>query len=430
MVGDAYLSLFACARRPRHVRRAGRGRRSRPGDLRRQAPARHHRAGGDRQRAPAVASAGAATTTRSPRSGADGGRSPASPPSTAGPPKCNATSWPNGCSDYRGVGDAMTNVGSIPQNTTSSEPRCATCSHPFAPRRARRPRRRVGRFVAPTLPPRSRCSPRSGPRPLRRTHCRSCLALGRGIRLPCVATAVMVDGFVRGLPTIAHPSRGVDALASPSPRSVALVPGGDLDPALGCSGRRRQPPGDRGADAWSRGRARRRPPVAGRAVGRSRRNARRHTRLRLRPPSVRTHHRVVPDGEAPARRGEGAVAAAHAASGHAWATCDLPIRHAAIAAKCLAGRAHQLATPHCHQVHGGIAFTVEHGFHQRVPRGQLLDALLGRTESLQREPRASPTHQWTRATSSSLAWLTPPQYRWTLIQNSCIFTLITIEEIP
>jgi alkylation response protein AidB-like acyl-CoA dehydrogenase len=48
-----------------------------------------------------------------------------------------------------------------------------------------------------------------------------------------------------------------------------------------------------------------------------------------------------------------------------------------VAAKCLAGQAHQLAAAHCHQVHGGIAFTKEYGFHRMIRRGQLLDALLG-----------------------------------------------------
>ena len=49
----------------------------------------------------------------------------------------------------------------------------------------------------------------------------------------------------------------------------------------------------------------------------------------------------------------------------------------AIAAKCLGGRAQQLASTHCFQVHGGIAFAVEHGFQQWVRRGLLLDLLLG-----------------------------------------------------
>jgi Acyl-CoA dehydrogenase, C-terminal domain len=54
----------------------------------------------------------------------------------------------------------------------------------------------------------------------------------------------------------------------------------------------------------------------------------------------------------------------------------------AVAAKCLAGRAHRIATTNCHQVHGGIAFTTEHGFHRFIRRGQMLDALLGRADNL------------------------------------------------
>ena len=57
----------------------------------------------------------------------------------------------------------------------------------------------------------------------------------------------------------------------------------------------------------------------------------------------------------------------------------------AMAAKCLAGRAHQLASAHCHQVHGGIAFTTEHGFHRWIRRGQLLDSLLGTSAHLNDE---------------------------------------------
>jgi hypothetical protein len=54
----------------------------------------------------------------------------------------------------------------------------------------------------------------------------------------------------------------------------------------------------------------------------------------------------------------------------------------AVAVKCLAGRAHRIATTNCHQVHGGIAFTTEHGFHRSIRRGQMLDALLGRADDL------------------------------------------------
>ena len=74
-----------------------------------------------------------------------------------------------------------------------------------------------------------------------------------------------------------------------------------------------------------------------------------------------------------------AVVAAAAGVRAAWEVGDAVT---AIAAKCLAGRAQQLASQHCFQVHGGIAFTVEHGFQQWVRRGLLLDALLGPHDQL------------------------------------------------
>jgi hypothetical protein len=81
-----------------------------------------------------------------------------------------------------------------------------------------------------------------------------------------------------------------------------------------------------------------------------------------------------------------AITAARAGVAAAWEHADA--EHAAtvaIAAKCLAGRAQQLASTHCFQVHGGIAFTVEHGFQQWVRRGLLLDYLLGGHERLTKE---------------------------------------------
>ena len=48
-------------------------------------------------------------------------------------------------------------------------------------------------------------------------------------------------------------------------------------------------------------------------------------------------------------------------------------------------RAQHVASTHCFQVHGGIAFTVEHGFFQWVRRGLLLDQLLGGHERLTAE---------------------------------------------
>jgi hypothetical protein len=78
-----------------------------------------------------------------------------------------------------------------------------------------------------------------------------------------------------------------------------------------------------------------------------------------------------------------AATAAQAGVRAAWDVTDGPVAAtAAIAAKCLAGRAHQLASNHCFQVHGGIAFTVEHGFNKWVRRGLLLDHLLGGHEQL------------------------------------------------
>jgi len=74
-----------------------------------------------------------------------------------------------------------------------------------------------------------------------------------------------------------------------------------------------------------------------------------------------------------------ALSAGEGALDAAWADDD-PM--SAMAAKCLAGRAHRVAATNCHQVHGGIAFTVEHGFHRMIRRGQLLDGLLGASDDL------------------------------------------------
>jgi len=81
-----------------------------------------------------------------------------------------------------------------------------------------------------------------------------------------------------------------------------------------------------------------------------------------------------------------AITAARSATRAAWEVADTddgPL--AAMAAKALAGRAQQIASTHCYQVHGGIAFTVEHGFQQWVRRGLVLDRLLGGHEHLTRE---------------------------------------------
>jgi alkylation response protein AidB-like acyl-CoA dehydrogenase len=73
-----------------------------------------------------------------------------------------------------------------------------------------------------------------------------------------------------------------------------------------------------------------------------------------------------------------ATAAARAATAAAWEHHDGPDGSTlAIAAKCLAGRAQATASTHCFQVHGGIAFTAEHGFQTWVRRGLVLDTLMG-----------------------------------------------------
>lgn len=81
-----------------------------------------------------------------------------------------------------------------------------------------------------------------------------------------------------------------------------------------------------------------------------------------------------------------AAGAARAAVRAAWEAFDTPDGVLlAAAAKALAGRAQQLASTHCFQVHGGIAFTAEHGFARWVQRGLVLDLLLGGHEELTRE---------------------------------------------
>jgi alkylation response protein AidB-like acyl-CoA dehydrogenase len=80
--------------------------------------------------------------------------------------------------------------------------------------------------------------------------------------------------------------------------------------------------------------------------------------------------------------GTAARASVRAAWEHAESTGGPTL---SMAAKALAGRAQQLASTHCFQVHGGIAFTVEHGFQQWVRRGLLLDRLHGGHEELTRQ---------------------------------------------
>lgn len=77
-----------------------------------------------------------------------------------------------------------------------------------------------------------------------------------------------------------------------------------------------------------------------------------------------------------------AIGATRSGLATAWGDGD-PL--SAMAAKALAGRAHRLTAANCHQVHGGIAFTVEHGFHRLIRRGQMLDGLLGSADDLVRQ---------------------------------------------
>ena len=74
-----------------------------------------------------------------------------------------------------------------------------------------------------------------------------------------------------------------------------------------------------------------------------------------------------------------ATSAARAGLATAWSDGTAVSSMAAI---CLAARAQHLAATHCQQVHGGIAFTVEHGFHRFIRRGQLLAGLLGHPDDL------------------------------------------------
>jgi alkylation response protein AidB-like acyl-CoA dehydrogenase len=76
-----------------------------------------------------------------------------------------------------------------------------------------------------------------------------------------------------------------------------------------------------------------------------------------------------------------AITAARAGTVTAWGDgSDL----SAMAALCLAAKAYRLAATHCHQVHGGIAFTTEHGFHTLIRRGQSWLGLLGHPDDLTR----------------------------------------------
>ena len=76
-----------------------------------------------------------------------------------------------------------------------------------------------------------------------------------------------------------------------------------------------------------------------------------------------------------------AITATRAGTVTAWGDDD---EWSSIAALCLATKASRLAATHCHQVHGGIAFTAEHGFHTLIRRGQSWLGLLGHPDDLTR----------------------------------------------
>jgi hypothetical protein len=197
------------------------------------------------------------------------------------------------------------------------------------------------------------------------------------------ATAVIVDGFVlAGAERAGHfVCITDDGIAATAADVVMLSPAGGFDPALGLSratinGTERDPAGDRDAAAASVAAGRR--ALASQMVGAVDRMladtiayvTERHQYARPIGSFQTVKHRLA-DVKV-------AVTAARAATRTAWAHAGTPDAELlAVAAKCLAGRAQQLASTHCFQVHGGIAFTVEHGFQQWVRRGLLLDHLLG-----------------------------------------------------
>ncbi len=204
------------------------------------------------------------------------------------------------------------------------------------------------------------------------------------------ALAVIADGLV--LAGAERASRfvmiGDDGLALVGADVVSLVPAGGFDPALGLSLARIDGAGHRVGDAGLALAA----VAAGRRALASQMAAAAEQMLTDTLAYVTERHqygRAIGSFQSVKHRLADvrvAVTAAQAGVRAAWESADHDDSGTlAIAAKCLAGRAHELASTHCFQVHGGIAFTVEHGFQQWVRRGLLLDVLLGSTESLQRD---------------------------------------------
>jgi hypothetical protein len=201
------------------------------------------------------------------------------------------------------------------------------------------------------------------------------------------STAVIHDGLV--LAGGARASRFVwladDSIRSAPADAVALAPAGGFDPALGAQRAVVAVAGEVVADATGaeRARAAGRRALASQMVGAAEQMLSDTVAYVL---ERQQYGRPIGSFQAVKHRladAKVAAAAARAAVATAWEHHDGP--HDAtlsIAAKCLGGRAQSAASTHCFQVHGGIAFTAEHGFQQWVRRGLLLDALLGGHERL------------------------------------------------
>jgi alkylation response protein AidB-like acyl-CoA dehydrogenase len=200
-------------------------------------------------------------------------------------------------------------------------------------------------------------------------------------------TAVIAGGLVlAGADRASHfLVVGDDGLDLVDAAAVSLAPAGGFDPALGLSLATVDGPPNRTADAGTASAV----VAAGRRAIASQMSAAAGQMLADTLEYVTARHqygRSIGSFQSVKHRLADvavAVAAAEAGVRAAWESADHPDGATlAIAAKCLAGRAQQLASTHCFQVHGGIAFTVEHGFQQWVRRGLLLDVLLGSTDQL------------------------------------------------
>ena len=218
------------------------------------------------------------------------------------------------------------------------------------------------------------------------------LAIVHGAGLPADATtAVILGGHVLAGAERAERFLCItdEGIAVAHAETVELAPATGFDPALGLShatitGTDRDPAGDAAAAVTAIAAGRR--ALASQMVGAVDQMladtlayvTERHQYGRAIGSFQTVKHRVA--------EVKVAASAARATVGTAWEHADGPDGPTlAIAAKALAGRAQQLASTHCFQVHGGIAFTVEHGFHQWVRRGLLLDHLLGCHDELTRE---------------------------------------------